>query len=762
MADSEVVNTVRDGFFCNAVVQGHTITLALPEASPSALRGLPMGSPSFTGRDDLLAQLTAALDPAHRAEVVLVSAVAGLGGVGKTEAVVQAARRACLRPGWFPGGVLFVDLFGYDNDRRVAPEDALQNLLGALGVSADVIPPGLSERALLYRSVLAAYADRGQRILVVLDNASSAEQVRPLLPGDGQCRTLVTSRHTLDIGARLHDLDVLSPDDAVELLRRTLRQARGADDARVDDAPEAALEIAALCGYLPLALDIAAAHLADIPARPLSTMAQALREAPRLDVLSRENRAVRTVFELSYRHLNTASGTLLRRLSLNPGPDVSTECAAVLAGIGAGEAERLLLGLTRAHLVSSGPTWGRWRMHDLVRSYAEGLAAADAASGEAHDRLLEHYVERAECADTYVMESAGVRPHGFAGRSAAVAWLEAERENLLGAVRQAAECGRADVAVGLVIALDAFQGFYGYNKDAVDSAQVAAEAARRAGDLVGFGRCSRRVAFACHATAEYDRGMAAAREAMDVARSIGDGPGEGLACRALADLLAKLDGKTDEALEAYRRSVALLGAADLDASDLGILTNRHFLGCSLLNLGTCLHDADRFDEAVVALEEAGEHLVLTNRSVAGLAHANLSNALREVGRVDESIAALRKAVEEFDGADDRWSLEMAVGAHHNLAMSLDGTAESVQVLGASAALCARLNDRPKEAAELFFQSSLLMDQNRPADALPVLERVLRLLRDLVADRPGEFEEDLREAETAHQEVLLALDATEAS
>ncbi|MGY0491663.1 ATP-binding protein [Streptomyces sp. WG-D5] len=752
----EVTNTIQGGVFCQAVVQGEHVTLALPSATPSALRGLPMKSPSFTGQDELLARLTDAMDPERHAEVVLVSAVAGLGGVGKTEAVVQVAHRARTRRGWFPGGVLFIDLFGYDSDRCMAPGDALQNLLGALGVAADVIPSGLPERALLYRSVLAAYADQGQRILVVLDNASSAEQVLPLLPGDGECRTLITSRHTLDVGARLHDVDVLTPEDSVELLRRTVRRARGGDDARVDDEPEAAHEIASLCGYLPLALQIAAAHLADAPVRPLATLADSLRQAPRLDVLSREDRAVRTVFELSYRQLDACARTLLRRLSLNPGPDVSTECAAVLAGVGEREAESLLLGLTRAHLVSSGPAWGRWRMHDLVRSYAEELAAADPAAGGARDRLLDHYAHRAGLAGDYVVESSAVRPHGFADRERAVAWLEDERENLLAAVRRAAGTGRADVAVGLVTALDAFQGFYGYNQDGADIAQVAAEAARRVNDMVGYGLCRRREAFACYSTAEYSRGMAAAREAIEVARAAGDGPGEGQAYRAFGDALAKIEGREEEALDAYRRSIALIGAADPDASDIGAFPNRHYLGCALLNMGTSLSNTDRFDEAIVALDEAGRHLSRTSRTVAGLAHTNLGNALGLVGRLDEAVAALRQALRQFQGADERWSLEMAVPAHHNLAVLLDDADERIQVLANSAALAARLNNRHWEASELHFQSELLMGQGRHAEALRVLDRVLRLFDGLVADHPGEYEEDLSEARTLHREALLAM------
>ncbi|MEV7197343.1 NB-ARC domain-containing protein [Streptomyces sp. NPDC093510] len=199
---------------------------------------------------------------------MLVAAVAGLAGVGKTELVVQSAVRALKKPGWFPGGVLFVDMFGYDPERHLSPERALDGLLRALGMPREHIPAGLQDRSRLYRSVLAAFAEQGQRILVVIDNASTAEQARPLLPTDGTTATLLTSRHTLDIDARLHDMNTLDPHASVELLHQVLLQARGTTDTRVQDAPEDATTIARLCAGLPLALRIAAACSPTPPPAP--------------------------------------------------------------------------------------------------------------------------------------------------------------------------------------------------------------------------------------------------------------------------------------------------------------------------------------------------------------------------------------------------------------------------------------------------------------------------------------------------------------
>ncbi|MFD3622420.1 hypothetical protein ACFWWT_46205 [Streptomyces sp. NPDC058676] len=191
-----------------------------PEVKP-ALSGLQKASATFTGRDTHVEELLQGLAPGggEQQRAVLVAAVAGLAGVGKTELIVQTASRAMKKPGWFPGGVLFVDLFGYDTERRLSPERALDGLLAALGMPGEHIPADLQGRTRLYRSVLATFAKEGRRILVIIDNASSAEQARPLLPTDGTTAALLTSRHTLDVDARLHDLAVLDEPSSIELLQ---------------------------------------------------------------------------------------------------------------------------------------------------------------------------------------------------------------------------------------------------------------------------------------------------------------------------------------------------------------------------------------------------------------------------------------------------------------------------------------------------------------------------------------------------------------
>ena len=239
---------------------------------------------------------------------VCVVAVAGMPGVGKTELAVQAAR-AGLRKGWFPGGALFADMMGYDPARRREPAEALDGLLRALGMPGENIPAFEEDRARLYASVLAKYAEEGRCILVVIDNASSAEQVRPLLPADEATRAIVTSRDDLGMpGTRLVDLGVLTREQSVEVLDRALQAARPGD-TRVTDAPDAAAQIADLCGGLPLALQIIAALLAEDPGRSLRTMAADLSAAAfLLEEMQIGERAVRAAFELSYQRLDPRHG----------------------------------------------------------------------------------------------------------------------------------------------------------------------------------------------------------------------------------------------------------------------------------------------------------------------------------------------------------------------------------------------------------------------------------------------------------------------
>ncbi|KKD02517.1 NB-ARC domain-containing protein, partial [Streptomyces sp. WM6386] len=342
--------------------------------APTALDALPARVIGFTGREDELRSLLDALDPSGSdlPSAVLVAAVSGLGGIGKTSLAVEAGYRAGAR-GWFPGGTLFVDLHGYDDDPATA-DQALQALLRALGVDPEHIPATADERAALYRSTLAERAQKCGPVLILADNASSSAQVRPLLPGGGaRHRLLVTSRDVLpQLGARLLRLDQLTPQEAYELLDRALRIA-DPDDSRVTDDADAAAALAERCGHLPLALQISAAQLVADREKPVADLVSELTEArDRLDHLDDGERSVRATFDLSYRRLPPEQARVLRLLALAPGPDASDEVVAALVGEDAPPVAHLNA-LARAHLVERGSGRTRWRLHDLVRVFGVGV-----------------------------------------------------------------------------------------------------------------------------------------------------------------------------------------------------------------------------------------------------------------------------------------------------------------------------------------------------------------------------------------------------
>ncbi|MGW4382961.1 ATP-binding protein [Kitasatospora sp. NPDC004531] len=414
---------------------------ARPAAVARGPRQLPSDSRLFTGRaaeSEFLAEVARQAPGGNEAGMVVLCVITGMGGVGKTALAVRAAHRAGER---FPDGQLFLDLRSHTEGLEpLGAEDALEALLRSLDVPADRIPNGLTDRAALYRTRLA-----GTRTLVLLDNASSAAQVRPLLPGSTGCLVLVTSRNPL-VGlddAHLLTLDVLPEDDAVDLLRRVA----GTDP----DADPALAELARLAGRLPLALRILGARLRHRPRLTAAALVEELREERhRLGLLRDEDRDLAALFRASYRDLPPEEQRLLRLLGVLPGEDLEVCAAAHLLGADRRDAERLLESLLAHHLLAQ-PTPGRYRMHDLVRSWARTLAEEEPPARReiAARRLLDHYQDTAERAGHRLARYRGHRPPpaGPAPRPApdvdsparARDWLRAERHNLLAAMARSGD-----------------------------------------------------------------------------------------------------------------------------------------------------------------------------------------------------------------------------------------------------------------------------------------------------------------------------------
>jgi tetratricopeptide (TPR) repeat protein len=579
--------------------------------APVALAQLPAAVAGFTGRQDELAVLAALLDPVDAGGPVLVSVVAGLAGVGKTSLAIAAAHTA-VKSGWYPGGVLFIDLHGYD--KPVEPAQALDALLRALGVPAEHIPPTAEERAGLYRSVLARAA---VPVLVIADNASSEAQVRPLLPGAGPHTMVVTSRHTL---AGLVDVTVLDETASIALLDTVLRAARP-DDDRIARDNDAARRLAGVCGGLPLALQITAALLKADPVLSVAELAEELATgSARLDRLAYDDGSgtaapsVAAAFELSYRRLGEASAQVFRLLPLSPGPDVSTAAAAVLAELPAREVRKVLAGLARAHLAEAAPGLaGRWRMHDLIHLYAARLGEEHAeADGReaARDRLLGYYVDTANTADAHLRALPGmVVPERFTGREDALAWLDAERPGLIAAVTIAANTGRDQAAMLLPLALAEYLNW------------------RR----------------------RFDDWLAVAAVSVDAARRLGHGQGAALNNLGIA-------------LREVRRFKEAITAHQDAATIYRDTTDRHREGNALNNLGNALQKWRRFEEAITAREDAAAIYRDTgDRHSEAMALNNLGLALQEMGRFEEAITVCQHAAAIFSEAGDEHRECIALG-----------------------------------------------------------------------------------------------------
>lgn len=431
-------------------------TLAPPKTVRSSRRHyLPRDIEDFTGRSEELDQLVASLlaDDANRTAVV-ITAIDGMAGIGKTVLAVHIAHRLVDR---FPDGQLFIDMHAHAAGHEPAdPADALHSLLRALGVPDEQIPDGLDERAAMWRAEL---ADR--KALVILDNVEGAAQVRPLLPGTGRSLVLVTSRRRLTLEA-VHtiSLDVLPQGDAIALFERVVGDSRPAADLA------AVREVVDLCGCLPLAIRITAARLRKRPTWTIRHLADRLRrDRRRLIELTAGDHSVTAAFELSFRYLTAAQQRLFRLLGLLPGTDFDAYTAAALAGADLDEAADMLEELVDVHLLQQA-SQDRYRFHDLLRQHARlkaDEAEPDTAQREALTRAFDYYLDAASRAANHMdtgfqpVEFNGMRPpvHGppLDTYDNAVAWLDVEQANLIAAIEYAAENGWQDHAWQLPQAL---------------------------------------------------------------------------------------------------------------------------------------------------------------------------------------------------------------------------------------------------------------------------------------------------------------------
>ncbi|MFC5288651.1 ATP-binding protein [Actinokineospora guangxiensis] len=558
-------------------------------ARPEPPRQLVPAPAALVGRDAELAALDAAA-AAHRLLVVT-----GPPGVGKS---ALALRWAHGRADGRPDGQLYADLGGQRDP--VPPEEVLGRFLRALGVPAGAVPLELDELSARFRSITADLD-----LLVVLDNAASAAQVRALVPGSPRALTVVTSRRSLGAlavdGARVVEVGPLPVEAAVDLL------AALAGDGRVRAAPEHAARLAQLCSGLPIALCVVGARLAG---RPKATLARAVDdlvdERRRLARLSFDrDLSVEVVFDVSYHALSEPAAKLYRTLGLHPGPQFAVEAAAAAIGVAGADAEPLLEELAGAHLVEE-PEPGRCGLHELIRLHARQQAEAVDSERDrsvAVRRFTDWYLSTAVSASAQVtphrddlrcdLEYAPVEATGFTGHGDGLAWLERERTNLLAVARQAMERGWPAAAWQIADAMWGLFLFRSHYRDWLEFDLLAVEATRRAGDAAAEAKAADRLGLLHHALGRNTEALVHMRRAQALWHSLGDAHRCAQSIERLG--FAHLDlGEVDVALRHFRDALAEYRRLGQDRST----------GLALISLGRALLDADRPAEAAEALAEA--------------------------------------------------------------------------------------------------------------------------------------------------------------
>ncbi|WP_198663850.1 AfsR/SARP family transcriptional regulator [Jiangella endophytica] len=723
-------------------IQRHDPTLDADEPAAAVLRAavqavprqLPRSASTFVGRDAEQRMVHDAIVAGSGGAAVGVAAIYGPGGIGKSTLALQVARAAADR---FPGGQLYVDVrSGADQAAPPRTLEVLGRFLRALGVPAPEVPADPDEAAARYRSVTAR-----RRLLVVVDNAGDAEQVRPLLPAGAGSAVLITSRSplaALDDAAHVR-LDLLPAEAAGELLTRLDRTGRCVREA------VATRKLAELCGRLPLALRILSARIAAVPSWPLSAFVERLADQTRrLDQLGHADRSVRACFDLSYLALTGSqdpddgrAARAFRLLALPDGADIAADVAARLLDVAVADSEAVLARLRDAQLLQS-PVPGRYRMHDLVRDYAREVAGRDEPSGErgaALDRAWTFLVATAQQAVATVNQAwadidlPAEHALPFDDRGTALAWLNDETESLVAAAAQAVATG-SRLAVPLVLSVvrplqlrsdtgrleelcteaaelaaaqadDAALGrlHFGAALAAAGESRFAVSAehlgqalelfertadGRRLNVLISLGRCEAQLG-------RYPASIERLREGAELARRLGDVAAEAAALQTRSDVEVAL-GRDDEALASATR------ALDLDRAQ----RNRHAeavclnaIGDIHLARGEAAQATERYREALDIFREFADPMGI------GIALANLGLAAVGTASLDLALRHFEDALETLDQTNERYARCIALAEASGALRRLGRLPEAVD--HASRALALGRAARPVDEARAMWR-----------------------------------------------------------
>ncbi len=634
-------------------------------AASAAPRALPDAVRHFTGRGDELAVLTGLLDqPAgHARRMAVISALGGMPGVGKTTLAVRWAHQVAPR---FPDGQLYVNLRGYDLGSPMPPEDALAGFLRALGVSGHDIPAGVDECAARYRGLLA-----GRRMLVLLDNARSVDQVRPLLTASAGCMTLVTSRDAMAglvarEGAQRIELDLLPLPEAAGLLGTLIGERTTAD-------PGATRALAEACSRLPLALRVAAERVAATPGTPLASLAAELTEERLgLDLLQPDGdqrTAVRAVFSWSYRQLPEAAARAFRLAALHPGPDLDAYSVAALIGGPPEQAAELLGQLVQASLIqpsgSSRHAGDRYTRHDLLRAYGRELATATDAENErraALTRLFDYYLHAASVATNTLYPADHPRPAPprpdtphqetphpvspvppLTTPAAAQAWLDAERASLVAVSAHAARRGWPGHASRLAVTLHRYLDTGGYLSEAITVHNAGRRAARRVGDRGAIAEALNSLGHADLRQGHHQQAIGRFQKAHAHSRAIGDKSGEANALGNLG-IVSMRQGAYQQAARHFELAAGLLRQTGDRAGQARALGH---LGMLAMHQGRYQQAADYQRQALIIFRAIGDR--------SGEAHglSTLGTISGRQGGYESAADHFRQALSLFRAAGDR-------------------------------------------------------------------------------------------------------------
>jgi DNA-binding SARP family transcriptional activator len=612
---------------------------------------LPVALTHLVGREPELRRLDALASPASGpTEVTVIAAIGGTAGAGKTALATHWAHRVVSQ---FPDGQLYLNLRGFAPDAApVSPAEGLGLFIESLQPSAPV-PSGLSARVNLYRSLTA-----GKRLLIVLDNARDAEQVRSLLPGSPGSMVVITSRHWLGglavtEGAELIAVDVLGGPAANALI------ASRVGAARVAAEPDAVTEIVELCGRLPLALAVVAAKAAARPGLPLAKLAAELRDpGGRLDALDAGDPAAsaRSVLSWSYACLMAPEASMFRLAGMHPGPDAGVNALASLVGVSARRAVAMLGELERINVVTETAD-GRFTMHDLLRDYAHERAQAEETAEQRHAataRMLDYYLQSAHAmslrlypsrhAITLAPSQPGALKEDIDGYQEASAWAEAEYPALLGVITLAAHDGFPAHAWQLAWAWETFLSRRGRWDELGEIQRLGLDAARQGGDPVGQAHATCGLGWTFVLQGEYERGREQLEEAARLFGQLGDASGEARACIRAGNALWR-QGRHAEARQSAERALGLFRICGDRAGQAGALNN---IGMYHIHLGAYEDGLEHCQQGLAMFRELGYR-----RGEANVLDS-LGEAFHRLGRTTDAIACFQQSLSAFRELGDRF------------------------------------------------------------------------------------------------------------